>query len=130
MRTRPPGEFADLVRICTHWGLSRGCRPPKYSKLSGMLGASQIEVRPNPLRDGSVHVKAKCSPRRSLDHITTCRWASTLSSNETASLESYVRVPITGMISTRHASVTRELGGLLPPGGHVVYARDDSSLCS
>ena len=63
MSTRPPGELADLVRICTHCALSRGWRPPKYSKVSGIDGASQIEVRPNPLRDGSVQVNEKCSPR-------------------------------------------------------------------
>ncbi len=61
-----------------------------------MEGASQIDVRPNPLREGSVQVNEKFSPRRSFDQITTCRWASTRSSKDTASFESYVRVPITG----------------------------------
>src|SRR5215218_2276897 len=70
VRTRPPGEFADFVRICTHCALSRGWRPPKYSKVRGIDGASHTEVRPKPLREGSVQVKEKCSPRRSFDQIT------------------------------------------------------------
>src|SRR5690606_35987349 len=92
--TRPPGEFADFVSCWIHAGLSRGGRLPKYSKVSGMEGLNQTEVRPNPLRDGSVQVNENCSPRRSFDQMTTWRWARMRSSNETASFESYVRVPI------------------------------------
>lgn len=84
----PAAEFADLVSTWIHAGLRRGARLPKYSNAMGMLGESQIDVRPNAPREASVQVKAKCSPRRSFDQITACRCASTRSSKETWSFVS------------------------------------------
>ena len=55
---------------------------------SAVLGAGHAEVRPIPLRIGSVHVKGNCSPRRSFAQTTACRCARTRSSIETAIFES------------------------------------------